>query len=105
MINGKLVRNCVIGCWAVVVTKVDVTAHCTRDLRNSEIRFGIEISETKPWHSELFLELRNSEKFGILKELVHGRLPERLAKSSNAGRLQHTNFTMFRYADDASKLR
>ena len=36
--------------------------HTARGLRNSEIRFGIGISETEPYRTELFLEFR---KIGI----------------------------------------
>jgi len=40
----------------------------SRGLRNSEIRFGIGISKTEPYRTELFLEFRkrrNSDFFGI----------------------------------------
>ena len=43
-----------------------------RGLWNSEIRFGVEISETEPCRTELFLEFRKSEK------VCRGRLSERL---------------------------
>ena len=48
-------------------TEIEDRTHF-RGLRNSEIRFGIRISETEPGRTELFMEFRksrNSGKFGI----------------------------------------
>ena len=73
-----------------------------RDLQNSEIRFGIVISKTEPCSTEQFLEFwksRNSEKSRFMEGCQKDWW-----KSNNAGHLQHTHFTMFRYADDANDL-
>ena len=68
----------------------------SRGLRNSEIRIGIRISDIEPCHTELILEFR--------KKLVMEGCQKGWLKSNNAGHLQLTNFTMFRYTDDAKKL-
>ena len=83
------------------------STHCSsppvsRSLRNSEIQFEIEISETEPCRTEQFLEFRkvgNSEKSRSMEGCQQD-----WCKSNNAGRLQHLHFTMFRYADDANDL-
>ena len=65
----KLVKSKLFRLSIIIVNDQEFTAPLySRGLRNSEIRFGIGISETEPGRTEQFLEFRksrNSKKFGI----------------------------------------
>ena len=72
----------------------------TRCLRNSKIQFGIGISEIEPCHIISVIPKKLEFEVRFMEGCQKGWW-----KSNNAGRLQHTNFTMFHYADDTNKLR